>query len=87
MAQIATWMDDVVAVAEGGDERSIDRVRGEIGEFVNRSRSPGGQHEFPLPSVEGRGVAAARAEGEKGSRGRAAPSAPRHPVHLGRRGL
>ena len=41
MAQIATWMDDVVAVAEGGDEQVIDRVRGEIREFVEPFPIPG----------------------------------------------
>ncbi len=41
MAQIAAWMDDVVAVAEGGDDAVIDRVRGEIGEFVTPFPIPG----------------------------------------------
>jgi glycine hydroxymethyltransferase len=41
MAQIARWIDDVVAVAEGGDEQVIDRVRGEIGDFVAPYPIPG----------------------------------------------
>ncbi|MET0831719.1 MAG: serine hydroxymethyltransferase, partial [Acidimicrobiia bacterium] len=41
MPQIAAWMDDVVGVAEGGDEQVIDRVRSEISEFVEPFPIPG----------------------------------------------
>jgi len=41
MPRIAAWMDQVVAVAEGGDERVIERVRGEVTEFVAPFPIPG----------------------------------------------
>ncbi|MDQ3782304.1 MAG: serine hydroxymethyltransferase [Actinomycetota bacterium] len=45
MTQIASWIDQVVAVAESGDETVIDRVRGEVGEFVKPFPIPG----WPTP--------------------------------------
>jgi glycine hydroxymethyltransferase len=41
MPLIAAWMDEVVAVAEAGDEQVIERVRGEIGDFVAPYPIPG----------------------------------------------
>jgi len=41
MALIATWIDDVVAVAESADEKVIARVRGEVSEFVAPYPIPG----------------------------------------------
>jgi glycine hydroxymethyltransferase len=41
MPLIAAWMDEVVAEAETGDEQVIERVRGEIREFVAPFPIPG----------------------------------------------
>ncbi|MBA2337602.1 MAG: serine hydroxymethyltransferase [Acidimicrobiia bacterium] len=45
MPQIAAWIDQVVAVAESGDDTVIDRVRAEVGEFVKPFPIPG----WPTP--------------------------------------
>jgi glycine hydroxymethyltransferase len=44
MGQVAAWMDEVVTAAAAGDESPLDRVRGEVADFVKP---------FPIPGWSG----------------------------------